>query len=183
MENLLNWSPVIGRYRKVIPGNVSIDLYLDGRVAEAHTLSTVGQEVELFQKEVRALKRSKILTHGWLIPVQEFILDEKGDVEKEVDFFEDVMNPNVVSDEAIAKKVKGFKSVKTLTDYIDRIDSLTTLERIYAEAVKQDLRQSYIREIETRIEKIRHEEVFGYYEQKMPIDERRQSLLTPKLKK
>lgn len=180
VDKLINWTPKQGVYQCVLPaGQVHIDLYVDGRTPQAVSLSN-GEEVELFAREIRTLKRSEILREGYLAPLTFFEEGEDGKV-KEVEATEDPDNANVISDNHIYVKVQGFKSADDLSEHLQRITSILTANRFRQACVTLDTPQSYLTTVDNRIEelnKVSEDQMYAG-----PVDDKRKDFLTEKVKK
>ena len=174
------WVPKPGIYQCVVPsGTIHIDVYLDGRTPEPLALS-FGDEVELWERELRTLRNSRIIQDGFLAPIEYFVSKEDGsDGYETVEAEEDCGNPNVISDDNIMIKVQSFSDSKKFKDHIDTITSKLTLDRFRSACKQLDTAQSYIDAIDSQmeaVEKLEREDMYAG-----PIDERRQNFLKGKI--
>lgn len=186
----IGWTPKPGRYQCVIPdGKVHLDVFLaDGDRTRPETVSLEnGEEVELFEAELRILRKSEILKLGFLAPLTYFKRGAKGfernDDGKiiEIPATEDADNPNLISDDYIYVRIQSFKNVDEFKNHINKITSQVTLTRFYRACEALDTSQSYLTAVNNRIvevsQKAEDERFVG------DIDSNRQNLLTPKLDK
>jgi len=182
----LSWTPKPGRYQCVLPtGSVHIDLYIDGRVAEPAQLK-LGEEVELHDKELRGLRKSRILTDGILAPIAYFKRDANGYLKDgdgnilEEPATEDSDNPNIISDDFIYEKVQLVDNSGDLLLTIGGVTSELTLARYRRVCEELDCPLSYMGVIDDQIEKVKE---LMDDSRKGEIDPRRKELLTEKIKK
>ena len=176
----IKWMPKEGLYQCVIPdGVVHIDLFVDGRSATPVKL-TSGDEVELYERELRILKKSEILYMGYLAPITYYVKDENGE-SKEIDASEDETNPNVINDDLILVKVQGFKDAEEFGKHLKKITSILTVNRFLSACGILDTPRSFITAAEERLKELNIEERNQMYSG--DIDPKRKEFLTPKIEK
>ena len=106
-KDTFRWIPKPGIYQSVLTdGDIHIDVFIEGRAAEPVAVKP-GQEIELYERELRPLRRSEILQMGLMAPLRYFEKDEEGK-QVEVEAEMDCGNPNVISDDNILLKVQQF---------------------------------------------------------------------------
>lgn len=179
----LQWFPKPGRYKSVLPnGKLHLDVFIDGR--EPHPVSLLPEEeVELYDKEIRILRKSEMMIYGYLAPVVYFEEGENGKV-KEVVAIEDEKNPNVISDEGIILKIQSFNNSESFKEYLKTLTSNITVYRYMEVAKLLDTPQSFVKEIENRMEEIREEEHKQIFVGNPDtVDPRRKQFLTEKVGK
>jgi len=173
----MKWEPKAGLYQCVIPnGKVHIDIFIDGRNPETRALDP-RDEVELYERELRGLKRSEILIMGYLAPLFYFEKDSKGKEPRKVEATEDPDNPNVINDDLIYVKVQGFADAKEFTVHLNKINSILTVSRYKSACELLDKPQSYLLAANNRIEELNKTEMNQMYAG--PIDAKRADFLTP----
>lgn len=176
----LKWVPKEGLYQCVIPnGKVHIDMYIDGRNPEPITLNP-GQEVELYERELRTLKRSEILEMGYLAPLFYYEKDKEGNT-IQVSADGDPDNPNVINDDAIYMLVQKFKNAEMLIKHISEITSALTISRFKHACTLLDTPQSYLTAIDERLQEIADVDTKQMYSGR--VSAQRKSLLTAKIER
>ena len=176
----LRWNPKEGLYQTVLPnGVVHIDMFVDGRTPTPVTLSA-GDEVELYERELRILKKSEILYMGYLAPIFYYEKDEDGN-KIEIEATEDPDNFNVINDNLILVRVQTFKDAVELKDHLDKITSILTANRYLDACELLDTPKSYIDAITSRVQAINEEERSQMYSGN--VDGKRKDFLTAKIEK
>lgn len=179
----LSWFPRPGRYKSVLPnGKLHVDVYIDGREPQPVTLLPE-EEVELYDKEIRAHRKSEILVYGYLAPVVYFDKDSDGN-EIEVPAIEDEKNPNVISDDGLFLKLQSYTNADQFYSYLRTITSNITVYRYLYVAKLLDTPQSFVDKINQRLAEIEdeeHKQIFVGDPNK--VDERRKRFLEEKIKR
>lgn len=179
-RKLLNWVPNCGRYENVLPaGTLHVDVYIDGRTPDTLSLRP-GEEVDLHEPEIRALKKSGLLQKGYLAPTVWFIKGKDGQ-DTEVEATEDASNPNLVSTAYLNEKLSDMKDGKKFASYLSGITSVVTLNRIMKICNELDTPQSFIAAIQARLSELEEEDKAQVFST-TDIPEERKRLLTPKIK-
>lgn len=157
----ITWSPQYGLYENVLPaGPIFVSVYVDGRNAEAVKLYP-GEQVELYDKEMRELKKSPIMLFGYLAPIHyakknnqdEWIIDEESYAG------EDPVNPNVIATNHIHVRSQEFEDIEQVKEHLNKLDSYVTLERFRVAFMDLDTPNSWIHAIDERAAEISEQNI------------------------